>query len=99
MTIRLAWTSATDNMGGGVRYNVYASHDYPVDVNNPSNLIKTYLTDTCYTHQETPYQPTLHYAITSIDRCGNESEPTQLRMEEAPRPRSLEELKSLNFKP
>lgn len=98
-TIRLAWTSATDNMGGGVRYNVYASHDYPVDVNNPSNLIKTYLTDTCYTHQETPYQLTLHYAITSIDRCGNESEPTQLRMEEAPRPRSLEELKSLNFKP
>lgn len=95
-TVRLAWTSSTDNLGGGLRYNVYASSSYPVDVENPSNLISTYLVDTCYIHQETPYQPTLHYAVTSIDRCGNESVPVQLRTEEAPRPRTLEELKIKN---
>lgn len=96
---QLVWTSATDNMDGGMRYNVYASSAYPVDTDNPANLVKAYLTDTCYTHQLTPYEPMRHYAITAIDRCGNESEPLQLRMTEAPRPRSLEELKSLNFKP
>ena len=96
---RLKWTSATDNMDGGMRYNVYASSAYPVDTDNPANLIKTYLTDTCHIHQLTPYEPVQHYAITAIDRCGNESEPLQLRMKEAPRPRSLEELKSLNLEP
>jgi hypothetical protein len=90
--VHLSWTSATDNMEGGLRYNVYASHTYPVDTENPSNLIATYLTDTCYNYKETPYQPILHYAVTAIDRCGNESIPVQLRTEEAPKPRTLEEL-------
>lgn len=93
-TVHLTWASATDNMEGGMRYNIYASHNFPVDTDNPSNLISTYLTDTCYIHQETPFQPTLHYAVTAIDRCGNESTPVQLRTEEeAPKPRTLEELK------
>lgn len=91
-TTRLTWTSATDNMAGGMRYNVYASYTYPVDINKPEHLIKTYLTDTCYTHRETPYQPVLHYAVTAIDRCGNESAPVQIQMKETPRPRTLEEL-------
>jgi hypothetical protein len=34
----------------------------------------------------------VHYAVTAIDRCGNESIPVQLRTEEAPKPRTLEEL-------
>lgn len=91
-TTHLSWTPATDNMEGGVRYNVYASHNYPVDTDNPDNLIKTYLTDTCYTHQATPYQPLLHYAVTAIDRCGNESVPIQVQTPEPPRPRTLEEI-------
>lgn len=92
-TMRLAWTQATDNMEGGMRYNVYASHSYPVDTDNPGNLMEAYLTDTCYVYQETSYLPVRHYAVTAIDRCGNESEPVQLRMKELPRPRTLEELK------
>lgn len=92
-TMQLVWTPATDNMEGGIRYNVYASQTYPVDTDNPENLVRAYLTDTCYTLQPMPYQAVRHYAVTAIDRCGNESEPMQLRMPETPQPRTLEELK------
>ena len=92
-TTMLTWTSATDDMEGGMRYNVYASHTFPVNTDNPKHLINTYLTDTCYTHRETPYQPTLHYAVTAIDRCGNESTPIQIQMKEEVQFRTLEELK------
>lgn len=97
-TVQLTWTSATDDTEGKMRYNLYASHTYPVDTDNPAHLVRAYLTDTCYTHQLAPYQPVQHYAVTAIDRCGNESEPLQLRIKEAPRPRSLKELKSLILK-
>ena len=92
-TTCLTWEAATDNMGGGMRYNVYASHTYPVDTDNPQNLVKSYLTDTCYTHKVTPYLPPLHYAITAIDRCGNESEPVQIETKKGLPFRALEELK------
>ena len=92
-TTTLTWTSATDNMEGGIRYNVYASHTYPVDTDNPNNLVKTYLTDTCYTYEVTPYLPMVHYAVTAIDRCGNESVPAQIETKKELPFRGLEELK------
>lgn len=89
----LSWTPGTDNLKGGMRYNVYASDTFPVNISNPANMAATYLTDTCYTLQLMPYQAVRHYAVTTIDRCGNESEPVQIRMPETPQPRTLEELK------
>ena len=61
----------------GVKYNVYSSNRYPVDVADPANLVKTYLGVSYYEE----YTPSIvyprHYAVTAIDRYGNESRPLQ----------------------
>lgn len=78
---RLNWEPSTDNLQGGVRYNVYASRSFPVDVTRAENLVSA--------AQE---QPTFQFnrfmvrlygmnlAVTAMDRCGNESEPAMLTL-------------------
>ena len=71
-TTTLTWESYE-----GVTYNVYSSDTYPVDVTNPANLCQIYSRENSYTE----FTPSLvfprHYAITAIDRYGNESAPIQ----------------------
>jgi len=62
-------------------YNVYASRDYPVDINNPKNLIATRLTENSLTVGR---QSTYNYAVTAQDRYGNESMPAQLQLRPTP---------------
>lgn len=67
--------------GSGVRllYNVYASPVCPVDISDPRNLIATRLTKSYITFSNplhSPFTP-LYFAITALDRYGNESEPLQ----------------------
>ena len=57
-----------------IRYNVYASHAYPVDVQCASNLVATYLQRW---QLLVPADSSRHYAVTAIDRYGNESAPLQ----------------------
>lgn len=84
-TTHLLWQPATDNMGGGIHYNVYASTTYPVDTENPQNLVATRLRNCHYYHYFfTPRGETIYYAITATDRCGNESEAVQLNHPENP---------------
>lgn len=61
----------------GVSYNIYSSNAYPVDIADPMNLYRAYLDDTCYTTPTASVHHPRHYAITAIDRYGNESEPLQ----------------------
>ena len=61
----------------GVTYNVYSSDTYPVDVTNPANLRETYSRECCYTELTPSLVRPRHYAITAIDRYGNESDPVQ----------------------
>ena len=65
--------------GEHLRYNVYASNDWPVDVSHAENLVATLLPKPTFTfsHLYTTLAQ-LHMAVTSIDRFGNESTPTQL---------------------
>jgi uncharacterized lipoprotein YddW (UPF0748 family) len=75
----LTWQPSTDNLPGGVRYNVYASNKWPVDTSNPQNLIASLLQEPRFSYDlvyATLAQ--LHFAVTAIDRCGNESAPLQL---------------------
>lgn len=71
----LKWTPCTDNTTN-VLYNVYASHNYPVDVTTPSTLIAARV-------QQTSLPITgrmsadMHFAIIAIDRFGNESHAAQ----------------------
>ncbi len=56
-------------------YNIYASHEYPVNTDNPQNLLFTRFGGTYI--QFTNAAPNLHFAITSMNRFGEESMPLQ----------------------
>ena len=102
----LRWHPSTDRAAGSqakaspnVRYNVYASYDYPVDITKGENLIATALSEPRYIYNRRyPEHYGLNLAVTAMDRCGNESEPAQLGKErqttaqhtgERPNPRPL----------
>lgn len=77
--VELHWTAATDNTPGAtVRYNLYASKSNPVNTSTPSNIITADLYGTSFTYDiPTDDSPFLHFAITAVDRFGNESKPVQ----------------------
>lgn len=76
----LSWLGARDNSGGpNLLYNLYASADYPVDITQAENLVATRLTNTwanVLPHQ--PGSPQMNFAVTAVDRYGQESDPIQL---------------------
>lgn len=75
----LTWQPANDNLGGSMRYNVYASEQYPVDVTRAENLVSALMPECSYTYNRLNAAIRgLHFAVTAIDRCGNESKPVQL---------------------
>ena len=71
----LSWSGARDRSDGPyLLYNIYASHEEPVDISNPEHLIATrYLWQQLTIPQQTIKGHPLHYAVTAIDRYGNES--------------------------
>ena len=77
----LRWNNdESEEASGGVRYNVYASTDFPVDT-IADNLIATLLPAPQYAFNRLTAMLTgLHLAITAIDRSGNESDAAQLQM-------------------
>lgn len=74
----LSWKASQDN-SGQVKYNVYASKSYPVDITKAKNLIAVNL-DTCVYIYNGIYAELngLNFAVTAIDRSGNESEAAQI---------------------
>ena len=74
----LSWQKAVDYSGADyLLYNVYASKTYPVDINNPANLISARQREMAITVPHKGY--TLHYAVTAMNRYGQESEPVNLK--------------------
>lgn len=73
----LKWDPAEDNDGSSVYYRIYASNIYPVDIEQPQNMIVT-RTDKCqYTYTpEYPWNQRTYWAVTAVDRFGNESLPS-----------------------
>lgn len=70
----LTWQPSSDNLQGGVRYNVYVSRHFPVDVSDAQNLVATSLLSPSYTYNRLMVRLYgMHVAVTAIDRCGNES--------------------------
>ena len=71
---RLKWNGATDRSDGPyLLYNVYASIQEPVDISNPANLVATRHLWQHLTLRRSANKAPLHYAVTAIDRYGNES--------------------------
>lgn len=71
-TIAFTWQAVE-----GVKYNIYSSETYPVDITNPANLCSTYCRESSYMVRTPSLVRPRHYAITAIDRYGNESLPLQ----------------------
>ena len=73
-TIR--WKPSSTPKAGGIHYRVYASNSYPVNIEQGEHIVATYLRDSSYTYiQELPWRKRLYWAITAVDRFGNESLP------------------------
>jgi uncharacterized lipoprotein YddW (UPF0748 family) len=73
---RLTWSPAKSrNESPNVLYNVYASREETVDVNDVRNLIAQLVKGTSLViDTQKPY----NYAVCAIDRFGNESEPARM---------------------
>ena len=71
----LSWSRVVEQ---GVTYNVYASNEYPVDINDARNLVATRL-NRCSITTEGKKR---YYAVTAMNRYGNESLPLQQPSEE-----------------
>lgn len=73
------WNASTDNLQAPVHYRLYASDTYPVDIDDATCLKETYVGSTRYTFvPEYPWQQRLYWAVTAVDRAGNESIPLAL---------------------
>lgn len=80
----ISWQKAIDNSGADyLLYNVYASDHQPVDVRNPQNLIAARQRELQITvpHKGRP----LYYAVTAMNRYGQESEPASMQGVSSPR--------------
>lgn len=76
---RLEWLPATDNdKRNAPMYVVYASDTYPVDITKPENIVAQSVRATHYIYAPVfPWMAKPYFAVTAVDRCGNESEAVQ----------------------
>lgn len=66
----------TDGRWPIVHFNIYGSNIYPVDINLPENLLAQRIPQTQYTIAGRALTKSF-YAVTAVDRFGNESAPIQ----------------------
>lgn len=69
--IGFSWDPSKDNSSQPVHYRIYASNHYPVDISQPIHIVETRIE---HTHYKTSLQK-LYWAVTAVDRYGNESLP------------------------
>ena len=76
---RLTWEASTDNdTVNAPTYVIYASDTYPVDTSRPQNIIAQGVRGTTYSYTPLlPWEAHRHFAVTAMDRYGNESLPCQ----------------------
>jgi hypothetical protein len=78
---KLSWDAATDLSDAPyLLYNIYASEDFPVDINKAENLMAMRLTTTSL---QVPVNGK-NYAVTAMNRYGMESQPAQLLLNAGP---------------
>lgn len=75
----LKWQPASDNdEQNKPMYIIYGSNAYPVDTTKPENILAQNVRDTNYVYTPIlPWDGKQFFAITAIDRCGNESAAVQ----------------------
>ncbi|MDR0891213.1 MAG: family 10 glycosylhydrolase [Mediterranea sp.] len=72
---KLTWQPSADNDSLNTpMYVVYASDTYPVDTALPQNIVAQGVRDTSYIYSPSyPWQRKEYFAVTAVDRYGNES--------------------------
>ena len=105
--ITISWKASSPNTQHStpLLYNVYASPVCPVDISDPRNLVATRLTEPYITFSSaknslslphhSPFRP-IYYAITALDRYGNESEPLQSHSFKSQQPTVNYQLSTIN---
>lgn len=80
--IQLTWKAARDNdLRNAPLYVVYASDTYPVDTTKPENIIAQRVRGTKYVYMPIePWKTKNYFAVTAVDRYGNEGKPIQEKM-------------------
>ncbi|WP_373824873.1 family 10 glycosylhydrolase [Bacteroides heparinolyticus] len=75
----LRWNPATDNdPQNAPTYVVYGSDTYPVDISNPENILTQRVQGTEFIYAPIfPWTTRKYFAVTAMDRCGNESQAAQ----------------------
>ncbi|WP_373787020.1 family 10 glycosylhydrolase [Bacteroides heparinolyticus] len=75
----LRWNPATDNdRQNAPTYVVYGSDTYPVDISNPENILAQRVQGTEFIYAPIfPWTTRKYFAVTAMDRCGNESQEAQ----------------------
>ena len=72
----LSWSGAIDQSDSPyLLYNIYASTEEPVDITQPENLLVIRHCGQQISIRRKSDKPMLHYAVTALDRYGNESAP------------------------
>ncbi len=86
LSSRLSWVgSVDDDTRIAPVYNIYASDQWPVDVQDVRNLIAVRVRETEYTYNKDYKQiPKRYFAVTASDRCHNESAAAQMPQPEIP---------------
>lgn len=80
-SVRMMWKMSVDNSRQAVVYRLYASDTYPVDINDPKNLLEAHLAATEYEYVPIlPWRQKRYFAITAADRFGNESAPQEMNV-------------------
>ena len=81
--LQLTWSPSTDNdLRNAPRYVVYGSTTTPVDTSQSRHIIAASVTDTTFVYAPLhPLEAFTHFAVSAIDRYGNESAPRQISLE------------------
>lgn len=73
---RLEWSGARDMSSGNyLTYNIYRSRAYPVNTADARNIVAVRRKETNIVLPHKNGDGTYHYAVTAMDRFGNESQP------------------------
>lgn len=75
----LKWQGAADNDArNSPMYVIYASNNYPVDITRPENIVAQHIREPHYVYAPIlPWNAKKHFAVTAVDRYGNESAAVQ----------------------
>lgn len=81
--IIMKWDTTGTYKKGGTYFRIYSSINYPVDTEIPENIVSDMVYDNRYIYTtDQNWKRHLYWAVTSVDRYGNESLPLALNKPE-----------------